>query len=114
MRWRYRPLQAAAVAALAALITACAAFAPLYYRAMQQALTEITLDNASRASTRASSSPSSAAEASSFDAGPCAPVRRTSRERARRRPAPTSTRRSSATPPTSAIAPGGRPSPPAT
>ncbi|WP_028644515.1 FtsX-like permease family protein [Nocardioides sp. URHA0020] len=45
-RWRYRPLQAAAVAALAALITACAAFAPLYYRAMQQSLAEITLDNA--------------------------------------------------------------------
>ena len=45
-RWRYRPLQAAAVAALAALMTACAAFAPLYYRAMQQALTEITVANA--------------------------------------------------------------------
>lgn len=45
-RWRYRPLQAAAVVALAALMTACAAFAPLYYRAMQQALTEITIDNA--------------------------------------------------------------------
>jgi putative ABC transport system permease protein len=46
-RWRYRPLQAAAVAALAALITACAAFAPLYYRAMQQSLTEITIDDSS-------------------------------------------------------------------
>ncbi|GAA4720132.1 FtsX-like permease family protein [Nocardioides conyzicola] len=45
-RWRYRPLQAAAVAALAALMTACAAFAPLYYRAMQQALTDITLSGA--------------------------------------------------------------------
>lgn len=44
-RWRYRPLQAAAVAALAALMTACAAFAPLYYRAMQQALTEITISH---------------------------------------------------------------------
>ncbi|MDF1606310.1 FtsX-like permease family protein [Nocardioides sp. YIM 152315] len=45
-RWRYRPLQAAAVAALAALMTACAAFAPLYYRAMQQALTDITITDA--------------------------------------------------------------------
>jgi hypothetical protein len=32
------------VAALAALLTACAAFAPLYYRAMQQALTEVSID----------------------------------------------------------------------
>jgi putative ABC transport system permease protein len=45
-RWRYRPLQAAAVAALAALMTACAAFAPLYYRAMQQALTHLTITQA--------------------------------------------------------------------
>ncbi|MEP9365356.1 FtsX-like permease family protein [Nocardioides sp. CN2-186] len=43
MRWRYRPFQAAAIAALAALITACAAFAPLYDRAMQQALTDIAI-----------------------------------------------------------------------
>jgi putative ABC transport system permease protein len=40
---RYRPFQAAAIAALAALITACAAFAPLYDRAMQQALTDIAI-----------------------------------------------------------------------
>lgn len=46
-RWRYRPLQAAAVAALAALMTACAAFAPLYYRAMQQALTAVTIESSS-------------------------------------------------------------------
>lgn len=45
-RWSYRPLQAAAALALAALMTACAAFAPLYYRAMQQVLTEITLADA--------------------------------------------------------------------
>lgn len=43
MRLRYRPYQAVAIAALAALITACAAFAPLYDRAMRQALTDIVI-----------------------------------------------------------------------
>lgn len=42
-RWRYRPFQAVAVVALAALMTACAAFAPLFYRSMQQTLTESVL-----------------------------------------------------------------------
>jgi len=67
-RWRYRPLQAAAVAALAALMTACAAFAPLYYRAMQQALTEITIANAPVVATSVQLSMSPGDEA--FDAGP--------------------------------------------
>jgi len=37
---RHRRAQALAIAALAALITTCAAFAPLYDRAMQQALVQ--------------------------------------------------------------------------
>jgi len=41
---RYRKGQAAVVAALAALITACAAFVPLYDRAMQQALVDVELE----------------------------------------------------------------------
>lgn len=45
-RWRYRPFQAVAVVVLAALMTACAAFAPLYYRAMQQTLTQSVLGGA--------------------------------------------------------------------
>lgn len=45
-RWRYRPFQAVAVVALAALMTACAAFAPLYYRAMQETLTHSVLSGA--------------------------------------------------------------------
>ena len=45
-RWRHRPFQAAAVVALAALLTACAALAPLYYRAMQQSLTPSVLTHA--------------------------------------------------------------------
>jgi putative ABC transport system permease protein len=45
-RWRYRPFQAVAVVVLAALMTACAAFAPLYYRAMQQTLTHSVLSGA--------------------------------------------------------------------
>lgn len=44
---RYRRLQALVLLVLAALITACAVLAPLYDRAMQQALTRLTLDNAS-------------------------------------------------------------------
>ena len=44
MRLRYRPFQALAIATLAALVTACAAFAPLYDRAMRQALTDITVE----------------------------------------------------------------------
>lgn len=44
MRFRYRPFQAVVVAILAALITACAAFAPLYDRAMQQSLVDLTLE----------------------------------------------------------------------
>ncbi|CAI9413445.1 FtsX-like permease family protein [Nocardioides sp. T2.26MG-1] len=46
MSVRYRPFQALALAALAALVTACAVFAPLYDRAMQQALTDITVERA--------------------------------------------------------------------
>ncbi|MFC4784805.1 FtsX-like permease family protein [Nocardioides sp. MAHUQ-72] len=46
MRLRYRPFQAIAIATLAALVTACAAFAPLYDRAMRQALTDITVERA--------------------------------------------------------------------
>lgn len=46
MRIRYRPFQAVALATLAALVTACAVFAPLYDRAMQQALTDITVERA--------------------------------------------------------------------
>ncbi|WP_395695338.1 FtsX-like permease family protein [Nocardioides sp.] len=46
MRWRYRPFQAAVVATLAALVTACAVFAPLYDRAMQQSLVDLTLEQA--------------------------------------------------------------------
>jgi len=44
MRLRYRPFQAVVIALLAALITACAAFAPLYDRAMRQALADIVID----------------------------------------------------------------------
>ncbi|MDH2414911.1 FtsX-like permease family protein [Nocardioides sp. CER19] len=47
--WRalgYRKGQAAALAVLAALVTACAVFAPLYDRAMQQALVDVKLDQA--------------------------------------------------------------------
>ena len=44
MRFRYRPFQAAVIALLAALITACAAFAPLYDRAMRQALSDIIIE----------------------------------------------------------------------
>lgn len=46
MSVRYRPFQALALATLAALVTACAAFAPLYDRAMQQALTDIEVERA--------------------------------------------------------------------
>src|SRR6478736_1117361 len=49
MRLRYRPFQAIAIATLAALVTACAAFAPLYDRAMQQALTDLAVDHADQA-----------------------------------------------------------------
>ncbi|MFD4327269.1 FtsX-like permease family protein [Nocardioides sp. NPDC058538] len=43
---RYRLGQAVVISLLSALITACAVFAPLYDRAMQQAATAVTLDNA--------------------------------------------------------------------
>lgn len=43
---RYRRLQALVLLALSAVITACAVLAPLYDRAMQQALTRLTLDAA--------------------------------------------------------------------
>ena len=49
MRLRYRPFQAFAIAMLAALVTACAAFAPLYDRAMQQALTDLAVDHTDQA-----------------------------------------------------------------
>ena len=45
-RWRYRPGQALALVALAALVAACAVFAPLYDRAIQQAVVRTTLDGA--------------------------------------------------------------------
>ncbi|MEU4455218.1 FtsX-like permease family protein [Nocardioides sp. NPDC023903] len=44
---RYRIGQALVIALLSALIAACAAFAPLYDRAMQQAAVDVTLANAS-------------------------------------------------------------------
>lgn len=50
-RWRYRPVQTAVVAVLALLITACAGFAPLYYRAMQQSLVAVGLGSAPTTST---------------------------------------------------------------
>lgn len=43
---RYRKGQAAALAVLSALVTACAVFAPLYDRAMQQSLVDVKLDQA--------------------------------------------------------------------
>ena len=43
---RYRRLQALVLLVLSALITACAVLAPLYDRAMQQALTRLTVDSA--------------------------------------------------------------------
>ncbi|MEU6137102.1 FtsX-like permease family protein [Nocardioides sp. NPDC047086] len=43
---RYRLGQAVVISLLSALITACAVFAPLYDRAMQQAATAVTLENA--------------------------------------------------------------------
>lgn len=45
-RWRYRPWQSIAVLALATLIAACAGFAPLHYRAMQQSLARLTIERA--------------------------------------------------------------------
>lgn len=65
-RLRHRPLQAVVIALLAALITACACFAPLYVRAMQQALTIDTLDSAS-ASERAVTVSSAGENAVSLD-----------------------------------------------
>jgi hypothetical protein len=43
---RYRRLQALVLLALSALITACTVLAPLYDRAMQQALTRLSVDSA--------------------------------------------------------------------
>jgi len=43
---RYRRLQALVLLVLSALITACTVLAPLYDRAMQQALTRLTVDGA--------------------------------------------------------------------
>ena len=43
---RYRRLQTLVLLVLSALITACAVLAPLYDRAMQQALTRLTVDAA--------------------------------------------------------------------
>lgn len=42
----HRPFQAVAIALLAALITTCAVFAPLYDRAIQQSLVDVKLDQA--------------------------------------------------------------------
>lgn len=44
---RYRVGQVVTIALLSALITMCAAFAPVYDRAMQQAAVDVTLENAS-------------------------------------------------------------------
>ncbi|MER7557214.1 FtsX-like permease family protein [Nocardioides sp. NPDC126508] len=43
---RYRAGQVVVIALMSALITTCAAFAPLYDRAMQQAAVDVTLENA--------------------------------------------------------------------
>ena len=48
---RYRRLQALVLLALSALITACTVLAPLYDRAMQQALTRLSVDSASASAT---------------------------------------------------------------
>lgn len=48
---RYRRLQALVLLVLAALITSCVVLAPLYYRAMQQALTRSTADAATSSAT---------------------------------------------------------------
>jgi putative ABC transport system permease protein len=48
---RYRRLQALVLLALSAVITACAVVAPLYDRAMQQALTRLTVDSAPTSAT---------------------------------------------------------------
>ncbi len=48
---RYRRLQALVLLVLSALITACAVLAPLYDRAMQQALTRLTVDSAPTSAT---------------------------------------------------------------
>jgi len=48
---RYRRLQALVLLVLSALITACAVLAPLYHRAMQQALTRLTVDAAATSAT---------------------------------------------------------------
>ena len=48
---RYRRLQALVLLALAAVITACTVLAPLYDRAMQQALTRLTVDSAPASAT---------------------------------------------------------------
>lgn len=45
-RWRYRPLQAVAVIALAAVLVASVAVAPLYFRAMQQSAAHVVLEQA--------------------------------------------------------------------
>lgn len=46
LRPRYRPVQAVVLVLLSALVTACAAFAPLYDRAMQQALVAVDIEQA--------------------------------------------------------------------
>ena len=48
---RYRRLQALVLLALSALITACTVLAPLYDRAMQQALTRLSVDSAPASAT---------------------------------------------------------------
>jgi putative ABC transport system permease protein len=48
---RYRRLQALVLLVLSALITACVVVAPLYDRAMQQALTRLTIDAATSSAT---------------------------------------------------------------
>ena len=47
----YRRLQALVLLTLAAVITACTVLAPLYDRAMQQALTRLTVDSAPASAT---------------------------------------------------------------
>src|SRR6185312_12929291 len=48
---RYRRVQAAVLVLLAALVTTCAVFAPLYERGLEQALLHGALDNAVPADT---------------------------------------------------------------
>ena len=49
---RHRPVQAAVIAALAALVTACAVLTPLYQRALEQASVQVQLADAPASATQ--------------------------------------------------------------